>query len=287
MRANSSPEVANQTTALHTITSVPLDPHLPLLEHYPAMKLGVRESVRYYARLLVPLVQDIMASQPRTVDWVMTAPPLYVMPSAANLLSWQISRFFDEMSAGSGPRVVDLRYSLPNPGSLDFTRAGDYSSSGIEERIVNRRMLFEGEWAPKPNPFDFQGRAVIVVNDINVTGTQQQFIQRALEAVGPASIHWVYVVQVDPVLGRLHPEVEHSLNHLKLASFEEFAAIVARSDIDYTARCITRLFRYPDALLIPLFRSMDETRRKTLRQLILDEGAHTAENRKARVELIV
>jgi hypothetical protein len=35
--------------ALHTISTLPLDPNFSLFAHYPAVKLGVLESVRYYA----------------------------------------------------------------------------------------------------------------------------------------------------------------------------------------------------------------------------------------------
>ena len=47
------------------------------------------------------------------------------------------------------------------------------------------------------DPAVFRGR-VLFVNDINVTGTQQSFMQQAFEDVGPASVDWLYIIQVDP-----------------------------------------------------------------------------------------
>jgi hypothetical protein len=275
-------------SALHTIESPSLDPHLPLFQYYPAMKLGVRESVQFYARLLLPLAERIIASRPESSAWTITAPPLYVIPAGANLVAWEVFRTIQKRIAPQIPlRSTDLRYSLPNPqNNPDALRGGDYSSSNIGGRIKNRQRLHEGKWAPKPDPADFRNRHVLVINDINVTGTQQHFIQRTLDAVHPAGVHWLYVFQVDPVLGRSNPEIEHALNFLNLESFEDLAEVVAQADIDYTSRCVTRLFAAPIEKLGPFLRSLDDTRRKRLRDLVTGEGAYTGEAYEARLSLL-
>jgi len=301
MTTGNSTNSVTQTFALHTITSLPLDPHFPLYEHYPAMKLGVRESVRHYANLLAPLAATIMASQPGTANWVLMAPPLYVLPSGANLLAWEISRLLSDTPPHNSLRTADLRYSRCPPGGFwfdplpangsglehqDLSMGGEYSSSGIAARIANRKSLLESEWAPKPDPADFQDRSVLVINDTNVTGTQQHFLQRMIETLHPASIQWLYIIQVDPALGHSNPELEYSLNHLNLNTFEDFAEVVARADIDYTSRCVSRLLRYPEAMLEPWIRTLEENRRKRLHQLIIEEGAFLGEKIRPRVALL-
>lgn len=288
MSAGDATEPAARLYALHTITTLPLDPHFPLFEHYPAMKIGVQESVRYYASRLAPLAAEIIASEPETMEWVVTAPPLYAIPAGANLLAWEVYRMLAERAAGHRCiREVNLRYALPIPSMTRHVLPGaDYSSAGIEHRIRNRQALHEGEGAPRLASADFRGRAVLYVNDINVTGTQQTFMQRALDAVHPASIHWLYVIQVDPSLGRSNPEVEYSLNYLNLDSFEDFAESVARADIEYTSRCVARLFAYPHAQLEPLLRSLDVTRRKRLHQLVTEEGSYTGPECEAKLALL-
>lgn len=293
MSASNSADSAERLYALHTITTLPLDPRFPLFEHYPAMKIGVRESVRYYASLLAPLAAEIIAAEPETMEWVVTAPPLYAIPAGANLLAWEVYRILTErMLAGRSPshlsiREVNIRYALPIPSMTRHVLPGDdYSSSGVDHRIRNRQAVHEGEGAPKLDAADFRGRAVLYVNDINVTGTQQFYMQRALDALHPASIHWLYVIQVDPALGRSNPEVEYSLNYLNLDSFEDFAEIVANADIEYTSRCVARLFAYPQSQLEPLFRSLEARRRKRLHQLASAEGAYTGEGNEAKLALL-
>jgi hypothetical protein len=284
----SASNISEQVFALHTITSPSLDPDFPLFRHYPALKLGVRESVHFYASFLIPLAAKIVASQPETKNWVVTAPPLYVTPSAANLLAWEITRALPELvSPQVSLRGVDLHYSLPDPqNALEVRRDGEYSSSPVEARIRNRQRLHEGKWAPRPDPDDFRDRAVLFINDINVTGTQQRYVRKTLEAVHPASIQWIYIIQVEPELGRSHPEIERTLNRLNLERFEEFAAVFSGEDIDDTARSIARLFEYPLDQFGVLVHSLDDSRRSRLYRLIREEGSFAGDEDKVKMALL-
>ncbi len=284
MSANNS---SGQASVLQTITSPALDPQDPLFQQYPSMKLGVRDSVRFYANLLAPVAERIIASEPEVTEWVITAPPLYVVPAGANLLAHEVFQVLRERLPRSRPlRLVDLRYALPMAPSNAHLLGEDYSSSDVAARIRNRLRLHEGDGAPRPDPADFAGRAVLFINDINVTGTQQLYVQRTLDSVHPASIHWMYIFQVDPDLGRSNPGIEYALNFLNLGTFEEFAEMVVSADIDYTSRCVSRLFGYPIETLDPLFRSLDRTRRERLFDLATGEGIYTGKTDGAKLALL-
>jgi len=275
MSATNPPD---DVSALHTIASLSLDPALPLFKHYPAMKLGVRESIRFYAALLLPLAEKVVASRPEITEWVVTAPPLYAIPAGANLIAWEVFRLLAEKSSSNASlRSVDLHYSLPFAPVIHNTVANDQSRLSVASRDQSRRMLHEGKWSPKPDPADFRGRGVIFINDINVTGTQQKYARLTLDSVEPAAVHWLYIFQVDPDLGRSHPEIEFNLNYLNINSFEDFTQILASADIDYTSRAVARLFDYPAGDLQPFFRSLDRARGAQLRQLAIQEGANQEE----------
>jgi hypothetical protein len=283
MSARNSSE---QPSALQTITSSSLDPQYPLFQPYPSMKLGVRESVRFYANLLAVVAEKIIASEPENTEWVITAPPLYVIPAGANLIAQEMFQNLRErLPRSRSLRLVEMRYALPMPASSPELR-GDYSSSDVSVRISNRQRLHEGDGAPRPDPADFEGRAVLFINDVNVTGTQQLYVQRTLDSVHPASIHWLYIFQVDPDLGRSNPGIEYALNFLNLATFEEFAETITRADIDYTSRCVSRLFSYQIEALEPLFRSLDDARRERLLDLATREGVYTGTANEARLTLL-
>jgi hypothetical protein len=272
--------------ALHIIDGLPLDPDFPLFQHYPAMKFGVRASVREYARLLVPLARDVITRRPESAEWVITAPPFFGVPAGANLLVREIHhRLTAELPSHVSLRAAELRLPVPTGAALLDARAGDYSSKDVDGRIEDRRQLF-ADRTRSLDPAVFRGRAVLFVNDINVTGTQQSFMQQAFEAVGPASVDWLYIFQVDPRLGRSHPALEHALNNLRLGTFEAFAEVVARADIDYTCRCIRRVLTSPVAQLDPLFRALDDTRRRRLYDLATAEGVYTREDDVAKLALL-
>src|SRR6185503_18280001 len=92
-------------TSLQRITELPIDGKAEFFRHYPAFKLGVTESVRYYAQLLLPLVKSIVESDRGQTDWVLTSPALAAQtPAGANLLCWEL---FDLYS-----RERDFRLSL-------------------------------------------------------------------------------------------------------------------------------------------------------------------------------
>jgi PRTase ComF-like len=282
----SLPAPAWPVASLHVLYELPLDPGFPLFQHYPPMKLGVRESVREYARLLLPLAREVISRRPESAGWVITAPPFFAAPAGANLVAREIHRHLTvELPSHLSLRMMDLRLPVPTGAALEDVRAGDYSRKGVEARIADRRQLFV-ERTQTLDPAVFRGRAVLFVNDINVTGTQQSFMQRAFEAVGPASVDWIYIIQVDPRLGRSNPELEHALNHLRLGTFEAFAEVVAQADIDYTCRCVRRLITCPAAQLEPLFRALDDTRRRRLHDLATREGIYTGEDDVAKLALL-
>lgn len=262
-------------SALHIVNELPLDPDFPLFQHYPTMKLGVRESVREYGRLLLPLAREAVARRPESADWVITAPPFFAVPAGANLVAGEICRQLTAaLPSHVSLRATDLRLTVPTGDALKNVRADDYSSKGVEARIEERRRLFDDR-TPAFDPAVFRGRAVLFVNDINVTGTQQSFMQQAFEAAGPSSVDWLYIIQVDPRIGRSNPELEHTLNHFHLETFEAFAEVVARADIDFTSRCVRRLLAYPAARLEPLFRALNDTRRRRLYDLATEERVYT------------
>jgi PRTase ComF-like len=253
---------SGEILALHTIDALPLDAGFPLFERYPAMKLGVRDAVRFYARALAPLARTVVAGD----GWVITAPPLYAVPSGANLVAWELSRIL-------GARMVDVRYTAPHAQLV----RDEYSNTGVAERTANRRSLHESEFAPKPSAEDFGGRAVLVVNDIHVTGVQQEFLRRTLETARPSRIRWLYIVRVAPSLAATNPEIEFQLNHINMATFEELVDVAARAEVDYTSRCIARILALPEGDFEILLRSLSAERRSRLHQLMTEEGAYAAE----------
>ena len=73
----------SETTYLHRISQLPIDTDAEIFRRYPAFKLGVTGSVRYYAQLLLPLVKELIASDSQYTGWIMTGPPIVGQTPAA------------------------------------------------------------------------------------------------------------------------------------------------------------------------------------------------------------
>ena len=81
----------SEITSLYRVSQLPLDADAEIFRQYPAFKLGVTNSVRYYAQLLVPLVKNIIASDSEHTDWILTGPAIAAQTmAAANLLSREL-----------------------------------------------------------------------------------------------------------------------------------------------------------------------------------------------------
>src|SRR5947207_15007305 len=87
-----------ETTCLHRISELPFDPQAEIFRHYPGFKLGVVDSVRYYARLLLPLVRELIADDPEHTGWILTGPAIASQTlAAANLLCRALSDLYLRM----------------------------------------------------------------------------------------------------------------------------------------------------------------------------------------------
>ncbi len=233
--------VPSTVHVLHQISALPLPFEQPLFRHYPGMKLGQPQNLDFFSQQLGAVAQQLVRQAPQQ-EWVLTAPPYFRLPAAANLLAERVGQILQQQ--GLAARLQPLRL-LPGKQGMrnaeEFSNAYNYSKNTLAQRVAERervqRMLDTSGLASS-----MTGRAVIVINDINVTGTQQKFIQQTLDQLQVACVHWLYIFQVEPVLAACHPETEHQINTSQLADRESYAAVLNDPATQITARCISRLF---------------------------------------------
>lgn len=237
--------VSTATQCLKKIDSLPVDFDQALFAHYPAMKMGVNSAVDAYIGLLAERIIKTMSAHPCCKDWVITAPPYLALPAAANLLCWKLA---DALKAslpdGCSLTLLDLHYSSVEYGvsdERDFKLRYEYSNNTVEERIKERSRLKDDIHLHREV---LAGKGVLVINDIKVTGTQQQHMTQSFEQVQPAHMEWLYIFEVDTELGIKHPEIEHQINTSRLQTMYEYQQLICADDTRHTARCISRLYSH-------------------------------------------
>lgn len=249
----------SHTTSLHRITKPPIDKDAEIFRHYPAFKLGVTDSVRYYARLLLPLVKNLIASDSEHTDWILTGPAIAAQtPAAANLLCRELFDLYlrEGDTSNSELSLMDIQYDNEATASID------YAKLDFADRLTERERL-SGRLVRNTN---FHGRPILFVNDICVTGAQQQALQQYFDRDEAACVRWLYLIVVDPKIGKANPGMEWQIN---FATFEDLLRLVSREQIQFTGKCVLKLMQLSIAELDQVLRALNQERRGRLVELAI------------------
>jgi hypothetical protein len=264
--------------ALEEICSLPLLLDSPFYRNYPAMKLGQLQQVAYFGKKLFVLASDILQkgnnNNVRKNSWVITAPPYIQLPAAANLLARKVHDLL--LQQGFAIDLVELRLRPqqdPIRNQEEFNSYNDYSKNNLQQRITERervqQLLVTDGLVPR-----FKDRSVIIINDINVTGTQQYFIQQSLYQLQVHACHWLYIFNVEQSLAKQHPELEHQINNSQISDLQSYAKVLADRQTQHTARCISRLFNENITDFSSLIASLDMETRAKIYRLAQQEGRY-------------
>ena len=216
----------SETTSVYRITQLPLDRDAAIFRHYAAFKLGVTSAVRYYAELLLPVVRKLIAESEHT-GWTITSPGIATQtPAGANLLCWELFDLYTRDSQDLS--LVNIHYDNEATASIDYAKLGLADRVTARERLSQRLI---------PNA-DFQGRPVLFINDVCVTGTQQHTMHDYFERVGTACVTFLYLIVIDPEIGKMKPDLEWEIN---FAPFEDLLRMVSREEIQFTGKCVLKL----------------------------------------------
>lgn len=272
--------------SLRIIETLPIDFSDDFFAHYPRLKLGVTESVDYYGAQLSRLAEEVITQSPGSTDWVITGPAYHVLPGGPNLLCSYL--YEDLKNKLPGSVTLSLRHLREKTDNLEIKDAEslnkyhNYSTFTQQERS----QLYEQAPEPSIDLRDFRGRSILFVNDIKVTGAHQRYMERVFAKVDSPQICWLYVLEIDRQIAETEPEIEYAINHSGIASFEEFADLLATHNLEYTSRCITRLLSYELPMLARLFQMLDVRRKKAILELATAEGRFGGDYFKEKIDLL-
>ena len=267
----------SETTYLHRIDELPFDEQAEILRHYPGFKLGVTDNVRYYARRLLPLVRDLIANDSQHNGWVLTGPAIAAETmAAANLLCRELSDLYLRQRDTCNYKelsLIDIQYGNGGTASIDYANLDFAERLTLRERL-SQRLVRNAE---------FRGRPILFVNDVCVTGAQQQAMQEYFERDGAACVRWLYLIVIDPEIGRANPKIEWQLN---FAPFEDLLRMVSREQIQFTGKCMTRLMHLSVAELDKVLRALDVQRRARLLELATLNGFQNLDGFEEQMKLV-
>jgi hypothetical protein len=263
----------SETTCLHRISELPFDPQSEIFRHYPGFKLGVTSCVRYYARLLLPLVKKLIDESEHR-GWRLTAPAIAARtPAAANLLCWELFDLYQRERNSKELSVVDIHYENEATASIDYANLDLADRLTLRERLSQRLV----------RNADFHGRPVLFINDVCVTGAQQNAMQEYFERAGAACVRWLYLVVIDPEIGKANPKIEWQIN---FAPFEDLLRMVSREQIEFTGKCVLKLMNLSITELDQVLRALDSERRTRLLELATLNGFQNLDGFEEQMNLV-
>ena len=266
-----------ETTCLHRISELPFDSQAEIFRHYPGFKLGVVESVRHYARLLLPLVRELIENDSKHTGWIMTGPAIAAQTmAAANLLCRELSDLYlreRDILNDKELSLIDIQYDNEGTASIDYANLDLADRLKLRERL-SRKLVRNA---------DFHGRPILFVNDVCVTGAQQNAMQEYFERDGAACVRWLYLIVIDPEIGRANPKIEWQIN---FAPFEDLLRMLSREEIQFTGKCMTRVMNLSSAELEQVLRALDVERRTRLLELATLNGFQNLEGFEEQMKLV-
>jgi hypothetical protein len=259
---------AKNSHALEEVNSLPLVLDQPRYRHYPGMKLGYLPDIHFFARQLSELALVILQKKAdQNNDWVLTAPAFYQLPAAANLIARQVQDLLQQRSISIplveprlSPQQVEIRTRE------DIKNYNNYSKNNLQQRIAERQRVQQHIDSNSLLP-QFQHKSVIIINDINVTGTQQQFMQARFEQLQARECTWLYIFTVDKSLAHRYPDIEYQINSSQWQSLDQFAELLCDQQTSPTARCLGRLFNETIANFRYLAHALDPDTRQRVYEL--------------------
>ena len=253
----------SETICLHRISELPFDAQSEFFRHYPGFKIGVLGSVRYYARLLLPLIRELIANDSDHSGWILTGPAIAAQTlAAANLLCRELSDLYARDRDRNNDKelsLIEIQYDNESTASIDYAKLDIADRLAVRERLSQRLVRQPG----------FRGRPILFVNDVCVTGAQQSAMREYFERDGAACVRWLYLIVIDPEIGRANPKIEWQINY---APFEDLLRMVSREQIHFTGKCMTKLMHLSVAELDQLLRALNVERRARLLELATRNG---------------
>jgi hypothetical protein len=196
--------------------------------------------------------------------------------AAANLLCRELSDLYlQERDTRNGKELslIDIKYDNEKTASID------YANLNLADRLTLRQRLSER----LVRNADFQGRPILFVNDVCVTGSQQNAMQQYFESVGAAKVCWLYIVVIDPEIGKANPKIEWQMN---FAPFEDLLHMVSREQIQFTGKCVLKLMHLSGRELEQVLRALDAERRARLLELATVNGFQNLDGFEEQMNLV-
>jgi predicted amidophosphoribosyltransferase len=200
--------------------TVAADPEPFDAERYSSYKHGSTAAAEWFAQRLAAA---FLARNPQAMGFprvLIASSPYHLVPAASAALARGFRTAFNAArTAATGLAAAPLVQI-----ERMVTTTGDYAvlSAGAREECMAANSLSFS----KLNRHELHGAHLIVVDDVKVTGAHQRCLIRASRELPLGSRTFLYTAAVSGADASFDPAMEHRLNHARISTLEDFAAML-------------------------------------------------------------
>lgn len=191
---------------------------------YSEFKYGRRSAAELFGdRIAEQLIDQFHTQITPGEEIVVLGTPYKNLPNAARLLAITVERhlrasgFLSSYGRIYQDHVGEGVYST-------FTQAERDARNGQKNRFFDPKKL--------------EGRHIVVIDDVRITGSVQRSIAKLLADVPKLSLTIVNLAQLDPELAQREPQLEHALNHLAVKDLSDVLRLMMSGDFVLVTRVV-------------------------------------------------
>lgn len=205
------------------------------IDEYSKFKYGDGAAAEKFGQTMASLLLDAHPGLLEQDMVYVTSSAYKVAPPAANALLGPFVGRADSVARQLG---CDTSFEPFKIHRQTLTN-GDYATMDEEER---RKVMAANELS-LPAGIDFAGNTVVALDDICVTGSHEQAVERVLASAELDSLYHSYVLSVDG--GTQHPNLEAAINATSINSINDIVSLSQTSEFIPNARLCKHILSQP------------------------------------------
>ena len=179
-----------------------------IFNDFSLFKYGDKEVTKQYGNAIADLLVENGVDSNSDTSFAISGSAFREVPVAATYLTAEIARICKE-------REVPMKMFKIERKAVSI---GDYSKMGANEREATMAST-----QLKIKKSDIEGRDVIIVDDIYITGGHEKKLRDTLEIAGAERVIFVYIAKVNDAAS--NPALESTLNASKVKTWEDWFEI--------------------------------------------------------------
>jgi hypothetical protein len=255
---------AESWASLYEVSTIPASVSGTPFENYGRFKVGCEDAIDHYADRLLHPVQRVIEANESVRTWLLTAPPIAVLPAAANLLCVSVLR---KLLSRMPEFDLTVRWLRKAP-LRDLFMSDHYGNRDLVGRHRYLTQTSSG-WIPDAQ---LRNASIIFINDVHVTGAQEERLRRYFMGCDVGFVHWQYLFVVNATNLQSAPPVEKRLNRIGLATESDFISLIDHPAITITSKFLWRLFSLSEVGFRQAVSRMPLARCTCVVQLLNDEA---------------